>query len=64
MFEIVSIFTFCSLFRGGQTFVFPIQLSEDLIPQAVFYGTVVPLVLYFGIKVLIVRPFLKEQEEE
>ncbi|ELT99888.1 hypothetical protein CAPTEDRAFT_177367 [Capitella teleta] len=52
------------LHRGSQTFLFPIHLSEEIVPQAVFYGTVVPVLLYFGVKVLVVRPFLKDKQEE
>lgn len=52
------------LLRGQQTFVFPIKLSEEIMPEVVFYGTFIPAVVYFAVRKLIVTPYLKEQEEE
>ena len=53
----------CRLHRGAQTFTFPIHLSESILPEAVIYGTFVPVVVYFGVKHLLVQPFLKKQKE-
>ena len=44
--------------------MFPIALSEEIVPSAVFYGTVAPVVIYFIVKNLIVNPFLNEQKEK
>lgn len=52
------------LLRGQQTFIFPIKLSEEVMPDVVFYGTFIPSIVYFTIRKLIVTPYLKEQEEE
>ncbi|KAI0207079.1 DnaJ-like protein subfamily C member 11 [Lamellibrachia satsuma] len=49
--------------RGSQTYIFPIHLSETIVPSAVFYGTVVPIGVYFAVKILLVNPFMKGQKE-
>ena len=50
--------------RGQQTFLFPINLSEEIVPSAVFYGTVVPVFTYLVVKNLIVNPFLADKKEK
>ncbi|XP_013405783.1 dnaJ homolog subfamily C member 11-like [Lingula anatina] len=55
---------FLRLHRGNQDFHFPIQLSDEILPKAIFYGTVVPLVTYFVVKKLIVDPFVQKEKEE
>ena len=57
-------FSLCRVDRGQQTFLFPINLSEEIVPSAVFYGTVAPVVLYLVVKNLIVNPFLAEKKEK
>lgn len=52
------------LTRGQQTFLFPIRLSEQLQPSAIFYGTVIPMLVYFAVRKLIVNPYIKEQEDQ
>jgi DnaJ family protein C protein 11 len=52
------------VYRGSQTFLFPIHLSENISPSAILYGTFVPMAAYFVIKKLIVDPFLKQQREQ
>ncbi|KAK7093992.1 dnaJ homolog subfamily C member 11-like isoform X2 [Littorina saxatilis] len=52
------------VYRGSQTFLFPIHLSETLSPSAIMYGTLVPVATYFVVKKLIVDPFLKQQKEQ
>lgn len=52
------------LVRGQQTFVFPVKLSEHIMPNVVFYGTFFPVIVYFAVRKLVVTPYLKEQEEE
>lgn len=49
--------------RGNQLFVFPIHLSEYVSPSPIFYGTVVPLVAYFAVKILIIKPYIDKQQE-
>ncbi|KAK3104741.1 hypothetical protein FSP39_009031 [Pinctada imbricata] len=50
--------------RGQQTFMFPIKLSDVIEPSAVFYGTLIPSVVYFAVKKLIVDPYIRQQEKE
>ncbi|XP_076451686.1 dnaJ homolog subfamily C member 11-like isoform X2 [Babylonia areolata] len=52
------------VYRGSQTFLFPIHLSESVSPSAIVYGTLIPVATYFIIKKLIVDPFLKQQKEQ
>ncbi|XP_066231017.1 dnaJ homolog subfamily C member 11 [Saccopteryx leptura] len=50
--------------RASQTYFFPIHLTDQLLPSAVFYATVGPLVLYFATHRLIIRPYLRAQREK
>ncbi|XP_066126668.1 dnaJ homolog subfamily C member 11 [Saccopteryx bilineata] len=50
--------------RASQTYFFPIHLTDQLLPSAVFYATVGPLVLYFATHRLIIRPYLRAQKEK
>ncbi|OQR72486.1 dnaJsubfamily C member 11-like [Tropilaelaps mercedesae] len=49
--------------RGGQTFAFPLQLSVDVNPSAILYGTVVPLVAYFIFNKFAVEPYYAQQRK-
>jgi len=42
---------------------FPINLSEEINQAAIFYGTVIPVAVFWVVKVLIVNPFLKMEKE-
>ncbi|XP_013866378.1 dnaJ homolog subfamily C member 11a [Austrofundulus limnaeus] len=53
-----------TLNRASQTYFFPIHLTDQLLPSAVFYATVGPLVLYLTIQHLVIRPYLRAQKEE
>jgi DnaJ family protein C protein 11 len=44
--------------------MFPIKLSEQLMPSAVFYGTAFPMMIYFIVRKLIVDPYIKDQEDQ
>ena len=46
-----------------QKFVVPIHLSRDVIPSAVFYGTITPIVCYYIVKKMLIDPYLREKEE-
>jgi hypothetical protein len=50
--------------RGSQNFIVPIHLSNELVPSAIFYGSLAPIVVYYVAKKLLVEPYLKEKEEE
>ncbi|XP_068191769.1 dnaJ homolog subfamily C member 11-like [Antennarius striatus] len=50
--------------RASQTYLFPIHLTDQLLPSAVFYATVGPLVFYLAMQKLIIRPYLKARKEQ
>ena len=50
--------------RGSQNFIIPIHLSSEIMPTAIFYGTVIPIGVYYVIKKLIVDPYVKQKDEE
>ncbi|KAM6219450.1 dnaJ homolog subfamily C member 11 [Rhynchocyon petersi] len=50
--------------RASQTYFFPIHLTDQLLPSAVFYATVGPLVMYFALHRLIIKPYLRAQKEK
>ncbi|KAK1897827.1 DnaJ like subfamily C member 11 [Dissostichus eleginoides] len=50
--------------RASQTYLFPIHLTDQLLPSAVFYATVGPLVFYLAIQHLIIRPYVRAQKEQ
>ncbi|XP_032484515.1 dnaJ homolog subfamily C member 11 isoform X2 [Phocoena sinus] len=50
--------------RASQTYFFPIHLTDQLLPSAVFYATVGPLVLYFALHRLVIGPYLRAQKEK
>lgn len=49
--------------RASQTYFFPIHLTDQLLPSAVFYATVGPLVVYFAMHRLVIKPYLRAQKE-
>ncbi|KAK2157929.1 hypothetical protein LSH36_181g03013 [Paralvinella palmiformis] len=50
--------------RGNQIYMIPIHLADEIVPNAIFYGTFLPVATYFAVKLLIVNPFLKDQKEK
>uniref|UniRef100_A0AC11C7S5 DnaJ heat shock protein family (Hsp40) member C11 n=1 Tax=Ovis aries TaxID=9940 RepID=A0AC11C7S5_SHEEP len=50
--------------RASQTYFFPVHLTDQLLPSAVFYATVGPLVVYFALHRLVIRPYLRAQKEK
>ncbi|KAM9855669.1 dnaJ homolog subfamily C member 11a [Aulostomus maculatus] len=50
--------------RASQTYFFPIHLTDQLLPSAVFYATVGPLVFYLAMQQLIIRPYMRAQKEQ
>uniref|UniRef100_A0A8C3HRU4 DnaJ homolog subfamily C member 11 n=1 Tax=Chrysemys picta bellii TaxID=8478 RepID=A0A8C3HRU4_CHRPI len=50
--------------RASQTYFFPVHLTDQLLPSAVFYATVGPLVIYFAMHRLIIKPYLRAQKEK
>uniref|UniRef100_A0A669CQT6 DnaJ homolog subfamily C member 11 n=1 Tax=Oreochromis niloticus TaxID=8128 RepID=A0A669CQT6_ORENI len=47
------------LARANQTYLFPVHLTDQLLPSAVFYATVGPLLVYMAVHRLIVIPSLQ-----
>ena len=43
--------------------MFPIHLSNEIVPSAIFYGTVTPIIAYYVVKRLIIDPYVKNKEE-
>ncbi|KAM9362110.1 dnaJ homolog subfamily C member 11-like [Symphorus nematophorus] len=52
------------LSRASQTYLFPVHLTDQLLPSAVFYATVGPLLVYMAIHRLIIIPYTQAQKEE
>ncbi|XP_037535160.1 dnaJ homolog subfamily C member 11 [Nematolebias whitei] len=52
------------LARASQTYLFPVHLTDQLLPSAVFYATVGPLLVYMAINRLIIIPYTKAQKEQ
>ncbi|XP_061076219.1 dnaJ homolog subfamily C member 11 [Conger conger] len=50
--------------RASQTYFFPIHLTDQLLPSAVFYATVGPVVFYLAMQRLIIIPYVRAQKEE
>lgn len=44
------------IIRSTQTYHFPIHLSEEIIPAAIFYATITPLLTYFVLKKTLIDP--------
>lgn len=57
-------FSSSRLNRASQTYLFPIHLTEQILPSAVFYATVAPLVLYLAVQKLIITPYVHAQKEQ
>ncbi|MCJ8744630.1 hypothetical protein PDJAM_G00120870 [Pangasius djambal] len=50
--------------RASQTYLFPIHLTDQILPSAVFYATVGPLVVYLAVQKLIITPYVHSQKEQ
>jgi len=55
-------FLYFRVVRASYTFSFPIHLSEEVVPAAVFYGTVVPVLGWLLVKSLIIDPYLAREK--
>lgn len=49
--------------RSSQSYNFNIQLSEEIIPAALFYATAVPFISYFILKKCIIEPMDAERQK-
>ncbi|KAJ8400239.1 hypothetical protein AAFF_G00399330 [Aldrovandia affinis] len=52
------------LSRASQTYFFPIHLTDQLLPSAVFYATAGPLVFYLAMQRLVIIPYVRAQKEQ
>ncbi|XP_059185418.1 dnaJ homolog subfamily C member 11-like [Centropristis striata] len=52
------------LARASQTYLFPVHLTDQLLPSAVFYATAGPLLIYMAVHRLIIIPYTRAQKEE
>jgi DnaJ homolog subfamily C member 11 len=50
--------------RASQSFIFPIHLSTELVPSAIFYGALAPICVYYVAKKMIIDPYIKEKTEK
>ncbi len=59
--------SFSSLYRlnrASQTYLFPIHLTDQILPSAVFYATVGPLAIYLAVQKLIIMPYVQAHKEQ
>nr|XP_057910405.1 dnaJ homolog subfamily C member 11 isoform X3 [Doryrhamphus excisus]XP_057910406.1 dnaJ homolog subfamily C member 11 isoform X3 [Doryrhamphus excisus]XP_057910407.1 dnaJ homolog subfamily C member 11 isoform X3 [Doryrhamphus excisus] len=52
------------LARASQTYLFPVHLTDQLLPSAVFYATAGPLLVYLAVHKLVIVPYTRAQKEE
>lgn len=48
--------------RSTQTFVFPIHISAEIVPAAVFYATTTPVLIWFLVKKVVIDPMNADQK--
>lgn len=50
--------------RSSQSYNFNIQLSEEIVPAAIFYATVTPIIAWYVLKKCILEPFSLEKDQK
>ena len=50
--------------RGNQTYMFPIHLSDEILLQPIFYGTITPMLAWFTLKKFIIDPYERKKKEK
>jgi len=60
----VGIYVNLNFERGGQSFVVPIRLTNEFLPSAFIYGSLVPTGIYLVVKRLLIEPYLKNKLEK
>lgn len=48
--------------RGSQSYVFPIQLSDQILPPPIFYGTIAPVLIWTLVNKLFLEPYEEEKK--
>lgn len=51
------------IIRSTQSFIFPIHLSEEIVPAAIFYASVTPLLVWLLVRKSIIEP-MNESEKQ
>ena len=49
------------LLRNNQVYVFQILMSEEVVPSSVFYGSILPVLSWFAIRALVLKPWQQAQ---
>ena len=52
------------LVRASQTYTFPIHLSDEILLQPLFYGTITPLIVWYTLKKLVFDPLEAKKKAE
>ena len=50
--------------RASQTYNFPIHLSDEILFQPLFYGTVTPMIAWYVLKKLILEPWEAKESKK
>lgn len=50
------------LTRNQQNYIFPVILSEEILPSSIFYGTAIPILGFYFVKNYFIDPFLAKKE--
>ena len=50
--------------RATQTYLFPLHLSDEILFQPLFYGTVTPLLAWFAVKKFILDPWEAKKKQK
>lgn len=48
----------------SQTFVFDFLLNDEVLPSAIFYGTVAPVILFSCLKKFVIDPYLEHERQQ
>lgn len=56
-----GVFLRLKLIRSSQTYVFPIHLSDEIVPAAIFYATIAPIITWFVVKKTLIDPMNQER---
>ena len=49
--------------RGSQVFTIPLPLSKEILPSAIFYATVTPVLAYFVLDRFVIQPYIRLEQE-
>lgn len=62
--KITIFFCFYRITRSTQSFIFPIHLSEEVVPAAIFYASVTPLLLWLLVRKSIIEPMNESEKQK